>query len=169
MRVKQILVPVDFSTPSELALDEAATLAAQFQAQIDLLHVWELPALVGPQDVYIGAALPPTIVESVKRNAEQTIEEFAARARARGVPVRDARALPGKAYELILEEAERGAYDLIVLGTHGRKSWSRWLLGSVAERVVRRATCPVLVARPQPGDNARADVVGSQTSSAAAS
>lgn len=166
MRVQKILVPVDFSGPSELALDEAATLAKPFQAQIDLLHVWELPALVGPQDVYIGAALPPTVVEAVKSNAEQTIAEFASRARARGIPIRAAQAMPGKAYELIVEEAERGAYDLIIVGTHGRKSWSRLLLGSVAERVVRRAPCPVLVARPQPGDTAPAEV-GAPTSAAA--
>ncbi|MEY4580056.1 MAG: hypothetical protein RL701_4759 [Pseudomonadota bacterium] len=156
MRFKQILVPVDFSAASALALEEAGTLAKKFDAAIDLLHVWDFPALVGPQEVYIGAALPPTVLQTVKENAENAITSCAARARERGLPVRHARAVAGTAYEVIVEEAKSGAYDLVVIGTHGRKLVSRWLLGSVAERVVRHASCPVLVARPQPGDEVTA-------------
>lgn len=149
LHIKRILVPIDFSPASELALEDAADLARGLGAEIDLLHVWELPALVGPQEVYIGAAMPAATINAIEAQSEKAVEQVAIEARAKNMPVLKARALPGSPYHIIVDEAERGRYDLIVVGTHSRKNIARLLLGSVAEQVVRHAPCPVLVARGQ--------------------
>jgi nucleotide-binding universal stress UspA family protein len=144
---KQILVPVDFSSASKVALDQAAALAEQMNAVVDILHVWEVPAVASGDDVVELQGLPDTVADAVRHYAKDTLAAFTRKAQESGVTVRSARAIPGRTYQTIVEEAERGGYDLIVIGTHGRKNLSRAVLGSVAERVVRYAHCPVLVAR----------------------
>jgi nucleotide-binding universal stress UspA family protein len=144
---KQILVPVDFSSASKVALDQAAALAEQIDAVVDILHVWDLPASVRDDDAIELQGLPRTVADAVSHYAKDTLAAFTKQAQQSGVTVRSARAVPGRAYQTIVDEAERGGYDLIVIGTHGRKNLSRVVLGSVAERVVRYAHCPVLVAR----------------------
>lgn len=147
MPMKRILVPVDFSKSSRFALDTAAELARLSGGQVDLLHVWELPPMVAPQEIYVGAALPRELFDRMQQDADRTLERFAADAREAGVAIGQIRAMPGQPYDTIVEEARRGGYDLIVIGTHGRKLLARIVVGSVAERVVRHAHCPVLVAR----------------------
>lgn len=147
---KQILVPVDFSPSSYIALQDAASLARSYGAQIDVVHVWELPMFVSPEEVAGGSGLPPVVIDAVSGRAHQTLERFVANARVKGIAIRNAQAVPGEPYRTIVEIAESGHYDAIVIGTHGRKRLARVLLGSVAERVVRHATCPVLVARATP-------------------
>jgi nucleotide-binding universal stress UspA family protein len=144
---KQILVPVDFSPSSYIALQDAASLAKNYGAQLDVVHVWELPMLVSPEEVAGGSGLPPVVIDAVSSRAHDTLERFVANARAKGIAIRNAQALPGEPYRTIVEVADAGHYDAIVIGTHGRKRLARVLLGSVAERVVRHASCPVLVAR----------------------
>jgi len=144
---KQILVPVDFSSASKVALDQAAELAGQINAVVDILHVWDLPASARDNDVIELQGLPSTVADAVRHYAKDTLAAFTKKAQDSGITVRSARAVPGTGYETIVEEAKRGGYDLIVIGTHGRKNLSRAILGSVAERVVRYAHCPVLVAR----------------------
>jgi nucleotide-binding universal stress UspA family protein len=151
---KQILVPVDFSSASKVALDQAAALAQQLNAVVDILHVWDLPASVKDDDVIELQGLPSTVADAVRHYAKDTLAAFTKKAQQSGIAVRSARAVPGRTYETIVEEAERGGYDLIVIGTHGRKHLSRAILGSVAERVVRYAHCPVLVARSRPESSA---------------
>ncbi|MET0387398.1 MAG: universal stress protein [Polyangiales bacterium] len=152
LTMKQLLVPVDFSSASWLAIEAAGTVAQRTGAEIDLIHVWELPSLTGPQEVYIGAAFPPALLETLRDNAARGVEQTALEARARGFAIRRAKAMPGSPYQVIVEEAARGGYDLVVVGTHSRKSLARLVLGSVAERVVRYAPCSVLVARAKPVD-----------------
>jgi nucleotide-binding universal stress UspA family protein len=148
-KLKQILVAVDFSDASRLAVKQAAELA-DGRAQIDLLHVWELPFLVSPAEVFETAAVPSSITSVVSAYAQRSIDAFAAEARANGINLRSARTIPGpSAYRTIVEEAQTRQYDLLVVGTHSRQGLSRTFLGSVAERIVRHATCPVLVARAQ--------------------
>lgn len=153
---KQILVPTDFSPSSWHALELAATLASRYQATVDVLHVWELPMLAHPEDLATGSRLPPTLVGSLRDHAQLQLERFEASARDKGLQIRRAEAVAGNPYQTIVEAAERGNYDLIVLGTHGRTGVARALLGSVAERVVRHAPCPVLVARTKPDGSAAA-------------
>lgn len=147
---RQILVPVDFSPSAWRAFELASTLAATYQAQVDVLHVWDLPLLAHPEEIATGSRLPPSFVESVRDHAQLHLEGFKARAKDAGLAIRKAEAVAGSPYPTIVEMAERGSYDLIVVGSHGRTGFSRALLGSVAERVVRHATCPVLVARAEP-------------------
>ncbi|MET0384317.1 MAG: universal stress protein, partial [Polyangiales bacterium] len=151
LKTQRLLVPVDFSPSSKLALEQGAALANSQDAELDVLHVWELPAFVAASEVAEDAGLAPAILDSISKNAYSLTERFAAEARDNGVAIHRARALAGASvYETIIEQADRGGYDMIVIGSHGRSGWSRLVIGSVAERVVRHAHCPVLVARAQP-------------------
>jgi universal stress protein A len=153
---RQILVPVDFSPSSWHALEVASALAAIHHAQVDVLHVWDLPLLAHPDEIATGSRLPPSLVESVRDHAQLQLERFLARAKAAGLSIRKAETVAGSPYPTIVEKAERENYDLIVVGTHGRTGLSRAFLGSVAERVVRHAGCPVLVARAKPEETVEA-------------
>lgn len=154
LAIKQILVPVDFSPPSWQALEDATALAKMFGAEVDLLHVWDLPSLVHPAEVAPGSSLSPSVIEAISGRAQQQLEAFVSHARMKGHVIRNARAVGGEPYRSIVETADEGRYDLVVVGTHGRKALSRVFLGSVAERIVRHAPCRVLVARPAPVDQA---------------
>jgi nucleotide-binding universal stress UspA family protein len=135
LALRRILVPVDFSPSTWPALEAATTLARMAQAEVQLLHVWEAPALAGPAEVYVD------------EDAESALESLLAEARQRGLIAHGARAISGIPHNAIVHEAEHGHYDLIVMGRHGRTALARALLGSVAERVVRHAPCAVLLAK----------------------
>ena len=139
MKIERILAPVDFSPGSQAAVECAAWFARAHGASLDLLHVYELP--------------PPlaSIVPGSDASADLWAERSGARAHLEalvaalpaGAPLRvSLRVLAGFADQVILAEA-RG-YDLVVMGTHGRTGLDRLVMGSVAERVVRAAPCPVL-------------------------
>lgn len=136
--IKKILVPTDFSPHSERAADYAAMLAAGFQAKIDLLHVIEpFPYSVTDTMTVInhGEALK-TIAVSLLDNARARLAQNGATVEShltRGVP-----------YQEILDRAREKKVDLIVMGTHGRTGVRHLLLGSVAEKVIHLAPCPVL-------------------------
>lgn len=98
-------------------------------------------------EVSMSAALQPSVVEAVSNNAHVQLEKFVSEAVAHGHTFRKASAVAGEPYQTIIDTAEAGRYDLIVIGTHGRTRLARLILGSVAERVVRYAKCSVLVAR----------------------
>jgi nucleotide-binding universal stress UspA family protein len=146
-QIRKILVPVDFSDSSRAALEYAAGLARPFDATIDLLHVWQAPAFIGALTLPDVPVTEATMVELVKRNAEEVSARFAADAVKRGLPVREARCEPGVPAHTIVEVAKDRNYDLVVMGTHGHTGFSHVLLGSVAEAVVRHAECPVLTVR----------------------
>lgn len=147
LHIKQILVPIDFSPASWPAVENASALAHSYEATVDLLHVWELPLLADPEGVASDSRLPASVVDVVREHAQRALDRFATRARERGCSIRKAENVPGNPRKVIVEHAERGGYDLIVVGTHGRTGLGRAVLGSVAEKVVRHAACPVLVAR----------------------
>jgi nucleotide-binding universal stress UspA family protein len=140
---KHILVPVDFSPASELAVEHAAAVGGE----LDLLHVWEPPALTGPHEIYIGMSVSAAMLDAIQKQSRAGLEQLAQSARKKGALIRTVTSLPGTPYEVIVEEAKRGKYDLVVVGTHSKKGMARMFIGSVAERVVRYAPCPVLVAR----------------------
>ncbi len=153
---RRICCAVDFSDPSRFAMEEAADLARTFRAQLTLVHVEEPPPVM-PVDMFIPApATFETVSVDVARCMAAWREVAAARA---GSPVRSSVRIGAPAEE-ILRFAREDAMDLVVLGTHGRTGLKHLVLGSVAERVVRQAPCPVLVVRTK--ETSEAAVLASQ-------
>ena len=140
--ITRILVPTDFSTASDAALDFAKSIARTFNASLHLLHVFEDPVVtVGFTEAY--APLPPTtrvaLVDDARR---QLANRLSAEERERFDATTEV--VSGASAMAIVEYAQDHAIDLIVMGTHGRTGVAHLLIGSVAERVVRLAPCPVL-------------------------
>ncbi len=142
MKISRILVPTDFSGPSRDATDYALTLARTFGASVSLLHVIEDPIVAIP--ALVGYAPEPA-----------TLEEFSATALDNWVTPEDAHGVEinrhwehGHPVPRILHYVDKHDCDLIVMGTHGRGPVAHALIGSVAEKVVRKAKCPVLTVRP---------------------
>ncbi len=161
--LKQILVPTDFGEPSAQALEYGRHLARQFGATLHVLHTVENVMIPG------GAEVPAVAVQQV----EQGLEQVGRRQMAQVITDDDRSSLKvvtevraaGSAATDILEYARDNAIDLIVMGTHGRRALPRLLMGSVAERIVRSAPCPVLTVRTDERDfiqpDALAPVAGS--------
>ncbi len=145
--IRQILVPIDFSEPSRVAFEYAVELARPFGASVDVIHVWEAPSFVPFGSGLDAGVSSVPLLEMVRKNAEAAVEQFVSDATKRGSAVRASRAELGSPALTIADAAKTGHYDLIVMGTHGRTGLSRTLIGSVAERVVRHAPCPVLTVR----------------------
>jgi nucleotide-binding universal stress UspA family protein len=138
MQIQHILVPMDFSPSAEQALEQAVALAQQFQARITLLHAIHLPVTT---EVGLTAYF-----SEMEASAQRGMETYQKRVADAGVQV-ETLVLVGVPFRQIIETAADADVDLIVMGTHGRTGVQHWMLGSVAERVVRMAPCPVLVAR----------------------
>jgi nucleotide-binding universal stress UspA family protein len=134
---RKIIVPTDFSEPAAAALVLACDLARPLGTVIELVHVIQVPRMAFPDGSVLMAT--PAEAADLLRSAASALE--AAR---RTCPASVAtRVLEGSVPESIVEVAE--ADDLIVMGTHGRGGLSHLLLGSVAEKVLRVARCPVLI------------------------
>jgi len=143
--VRRILVPLDFSEHAESILEWAAHLAQEHGSTLILMHAYHLPVEFQQME---GAYLPAEFWTQVKTEAEKALEGHAARLRPLGIPV-EVEVVEGYAATAIEEEAERQKADLIVIGTHGHTGLKHLLLGSVAERVVQKAPCPVLTVKTQ--------------------
>ncbi len=152
-QVRQLVVATDFSDPASRALDYAMVIAKQFEAHLELVHVFNVPLQVplegsGPA-LSTGTPAIPTPNTSLlfeqRKALEQKLEQLAAECNARGVPTSHRLLQEEKAERAIVDAAQDAEADLIVLGTHGRTGLERLLLGSVAEGVLRRTTLPVLV------------------------
>jgi nucleotide-binding universal stress UspA family protein len=142
--LKRILVATDFSEASAAAVRYGRALAESFGASLDVLHVMEDPFLYAPTSE--GFAPPQEYFESLEQQTRENLEQTVAPAdraklNARLVLKR------GTPFVEIIRYAKSEAVDLIVLGTHGRGPIAHMLMGSVAERVVRKAPCPVLTVR----------------------
>ncbi len=135
--LKRILVPTDFSPASEAALRYGIALARAFNARLSLLHVNEHPGEAAEAEYPIG------IFETMKNAANERLGRLLSEADAREVQHDYTMRIGNAAGEIVRFAAERDI-DLIVMGTHGREGVARVLIGSVAETVVRRSTCPVL-------------------------
>lgn len=143
--VKRILVPTDFSDPAREAFKTALELAQHFSAQLLLVHV--VPPLPVPYEPMVSPAPAFDItayLQELVTASEQTLQTFAQENVPQGVPSSTSVAAGDPAYE-ILRMAQELEADLIVIATHGRGGWRRFLFGSVAEKVVREAESPVLV------------------------
>jgi nucleotide-binding universal stress UspA family protein len=141
---RKILVPVDFSAHSEEALRVSGELARTFDATVTLVNVFQIPIYALPEGAFI--ALPSAYAEATLEAGKQ-LEAVAAAARAVGMIAVETKVLEGIAFREIVRFACDGAFDLIVMGTHGRTGIKHALLGSVAEKVVRKAPCAVLTVR----------------------
>ncbi|MGE0824864.1 MAG: universal stress protein [Candidatus Binatia bacterium] len=145
MQIKKILVPTDFSENAEHALSWALGLAADCKAKVLVFNAAPpMASFAFPESVYYPDLA--RMEREVIADAEQRVAEFAAKHAGGGVTVETLVTLGEPVWE-ITQAAEREQVDLIVMGSHGRTGLSHVLLGSVAERVVRHAPCPVLVVR----------------------
>ena len=143
---KRILVPVDFSMHSETAVRLAADLARRYEGALDLVHVFE-PIVYPLPDGYV--LFTPLQLNELVAQLEQQLTRTKAMARAAGAPQVETHVRQGACATDICDFAREGAFDLIVMGTHGRTGLSHLLLGSVAERVLRTAPCPVLTVKAE--------------------
>jgi len=141
---KRILCPVDFSSYSKAALEEAMSLAKAMSADLCLVHAYQNPAYVLPMSGYVGPTAD--MVTKIREQLVQELEGMAADCRKAGIQT-ETLVIEGVPYDAIVTRANEWKADLIVMGTHGRTGLSHALAGSVAERVVRLAKCPVLVTR----------------------
>jgi universal stress protein A len=145
----KILVPTDFSEPAKRAEDAAIELARRLGSEILLLHVSVEAPLYN--EGMRGLVEPRQVYEAQRVWAETTLAARAAEIRAKGVSAHaDIRS--GVAVDQILRAAEDPDVEMIVIGTHGRGGLSRLFLGSVADRIVRVAPCPVMTVRPPGGE-----------------
>jgi nucleotide-binding universal stress UspA family protein len=146
MQFRHILAPTDFSDYSKQAVASALELAKKFSAKLSILHVVELPPY--PVEGYVPPSVSVTFLEDLERQASQDLAQIVPEAESAGVEVVRQVAV-GSPYRKILDLAEAEHVDLIVMATAGRTGFSRLIMGSIAERVVRTASCPVLTIRPQ--------------------
>ena len=144
--INKILVATDFGPASDNALRYGRALARGFDAALDVLHVTE-NVFVRGMDGYGYAAIPPQIQEDIERAGRKQTEALLGdddRRQLKAIAVTVTSNNPAAA---IVDYAKAHTVDLIVLGTHGRGAVAHLFMGSVAERVVRTAPCPVLTVR----------------------
>jgi len=146
--IRRILCPVDFSEGAETALAQALFLARGLGAEVEVVHAWETPIVIRPDLVVwtegsSGVALAEVVKSRADTAMKQLLDKLAPDEHARV----EVKILHGPPAETIVGYAREHGHDLIVVASHGRTGLSRWMLGSVAERVVRQAHCPVLTVR----------------------
>lgn len=139
--IKKIVCPTDFSEPSNEGLKAAREFAEHFSAELILVHV------IFPGPIVPGAAEPgfhiPATLEAITKTAGETLADIAQQAKLADITVRT-KVISGKpAYEIVNLADEEKA-DIIVIATHGESGWQKFLFGSVTEKVIRMASCPVL-------------------------
>ncbi len=146
IQLKRILLPTDFSEFSHEATKYACAFAEQFQAELHLLHIQESHISATPE-FGMGLAVPTRSRES-KEAAESALAKVLDPAWAQRHTVVQC-AVEGAPPAEIVAYAKQHDIDMIVMGTHGRGGLAHALLGSVAEKVLRKAPCPVLTVRPE--------------------
>jgi nucleotide-binding universal stress UspA family protein len=145
--VTRVLVPIDFSPSARAALGYATFLAGKLGAVLNVLYVWEPPGYVGPDTLaLLPVAAGQPAWEQTRTEVMREVERFLGQAQPKPKQL-DVRVEAGEPSDTILHVASDGGADLIVMGTHGRTGLTRLLIGSVAEAVIRRSTCPVLTVR----------------------
>lgn len=144
MSFQKILCPTDFSVGSQQALRVATRLATETGAELVLVHAWYVPP-----SMYAGEYIfPPNVLGELADDAQRGIDAVVRDAQALGAKRVSGRIVNGVPWSEIVELLGKERFDLCVLGTHGRTGLARVLLGSVAEKIVRHAPCPVLAVRP---------------------
>jgi len=154
LEVKLILCPIDFSEFSVRAYRYALSLAEHYQAKVVALHVvelWRYPSV----GFAASAALYDEFCQACGESAKEKLQEFAKNHTDNEIQPEYV-VHQGMAPDSILAVAQARKVDVIVMGTHGQRGYDRLMLGSVTDRVMRRATCPVLVVSNPPPDNTAA-------------
>ena len=147
IEIRRILCPIDFSEASRHALEHAVVLAKWYESRITALHVIQAPLF--PQPPILAAALAEATAPAMPNHKAREEELGAWLAPAHQVGIKtDAIVDDGNAAARILEHASSSQADLIVMGTHGLGGFERLMLGSVAEKVLRKATCRVMTVPP---------------------
>lgn len=147
--LKNILVATDFSEPSAVALNYGRDLARSYDATLHVVHVIEdLLALHGPEIGFAYADVERNIEAAVRRDLDAAITPSDHET----LDVRTTITHAPNVSRAIADYAKDNAIDLIIVGTHGRNGFHRFLIGSVAERVMRTAPCPVLTVRANERD-----------------
>ncbi len=143
--LKKILVPQDFSEYSLHAMKYAVTFAELFKSELLILHIVE--PIVYPADFSFGQVSIPAMEEEIRKHSEEQLNELVQKE----IPP-TVKATPlirvGKPFIEIVEVAKTESADLIVISSHGRTGMDHVLFGSTADKVVRKAPCPVLTIRP---------------------
>jgi nucleotide-binding universal stress UspA family protein len=161
LEIKLILCPVDFSEFSVRAYRHALSVAQHYRAKLVALHIVELWRYPSLSFVPPGPAYDETC-QAFCEKAEQQLRELV-RSNTRDASPPELLVEQGNAADTILSVAARMRADVIVMGTHGRRGYDRMMLGSVAERVMRNAPCPVLVVnKPPDGFSAASNEVGQE-------
>lgn len=145
MKLKRILVPVDYSACSAGALQVAAELAGKLDAALEVVHVWDRPSYVS--NVVMTTTEPvsgKSLIRMIEQNAQNDLNDFLASVKLPSGVVSTSRLVSGEPASSLLQALHGGDYDLVVMGTHGRTGLSHLLLGSVAEKLVRLSSVPVL-------------------------
>jgi len=152
MAWKTILVPHDFSSGANHATALARDVAQSNQARMILLHVTEMPMGLGPETVIVpeGGGGPIKVRDYALESAQAHLDDLADRLRKDQVEV-STRVVIGHVVDEILSAITTEQVDLVVMGTHGRTGLSKLMVGSVAEKIVRHATVPVLTVRVREG------------------
>lgn len=146
MLFQRILCPVDFSEPSRLALTTAAQLAIDNGAALVVAHAWEAPLHADHSELIARNE----ILAPILKRDEDALVALKHEVERLGVTNVQTKLLFGVPWDAIVREGRAGpGYDVIVMGTHGRTGIKQVLLGSVAERVARYSSCPVLLVRPK--------------------
>ncbi|HEV8143350.1 MAG TPA: universal stress protein [Methylomirabilota bacterium] len=140
--IRRIIHPTDFSPASSAAFRKAVELAKENRATLPIVHV--LPTLPMVGDAYMAASAYDEMLRAHRLQAEKEMDRLLKRARAVGVRATGHVLDFGPVVESIVRFAKRQRADLIVMGTHGHGVVAKVLLGSVAERVISRAPCPVM-------------------------
>jgi nucleotide-binding universal stress UspA family protein len=144
MQIKTILFPTDFSQGARAAMDHAISLARDYKAKLILLYViqdisiaeWYIPSSLSAAD----------LVEDMQKSAWNEMDKWGAEV-AKSVPGVEKMVVRGVPFVEIIKTAKDREADMIVIGTHGRTGIDHMLFGSTAEKVVRKAGCPVLTVR----------------------
>lgn len=139
----RICCAVDLSEPSRVAMREAAALAKQLGAELTLLHVYQAPT--GASTGMLVS--PPELFDAAAREVERKLESWRLEAEQLAGRPASLKIVPGGAAAEIVRFATEARMDAIIVATHGRTGIQHLLLGSVAERVVTQADCPVVVVR----------------------
>jgi len=145
LSIKKILVPIDFSEHSKNALQYAISFAKQFDSELILVYVVE--PTIYPADFSFGQIAVPNIENDLRERGEAELKQLVLTQIGDVLPARTL-VLTGKPFLEIIDTADEENVDLIIIATHGHTGVEHILFGGTAEKVVRKAPCPVLVVRP---------------------
>lgn len=150
VKMERILVPTDFSIHSEDALRAALSLKKEFGAEVTVIHVFDISEMLGLGWTVYGESLEAEVVARMEEDSRKALAQFVMKMGAGEGELRTLVAR-GRPFVEVVRLARSENVDLVVMGTHGRKGIEHLLLGSNAEKVVRKAPCSVLTVRHREG------------------